>query len=265
MTSAVRDAANGAEFSAAVRERFGLEGRTLSGDEEAAFTYAGATAARPAGDPTELVVIDIGGGSTELVCGAGGRLGFHVSTQIGVVRHTERHLRVRPAGAPRELAALAADVDAGVDAAVPAAVRARVAGGGGRGRDGDVVRGDRPRARALRHGEGRGPRALARAARRPARAARRAAARASAARSAGCTPTGRRRSSPGSSCSAACSTRSGSARSRSPTATSSGASRWSSRCPRAQIADTPWEMRMPILDVRTMATSLTPAGYSIRR
>ena len=49
MTSAVRDAANGAEFSAAVRERFGLEGRTLSGDEEAAFTFAGATAARPAG------------------------------------------------------------------------------------------------------------------------------------------------------------------------------------------------------------------------
>ena len=51
MTSAVRDAANGAEFSAAVRERFRLEGRTLSGDEEAAFTYAGATAARPAGRP----------------------------------------------------------------------------------------------------------------------------------------------------------------------------------------------------------------------
>jgi exopolyphosphatase/guanosine-5'-triphosphate,3'-diphosphate pyrophosphatase len=124
MTSAVRDAANGAEFSAAVRDRFGLEGRTLSGDEEAAFTFAGATAARPAGDPTELVVIDIGGGSTELVCGAGGELGFHVSTQIGVVRHTERHLRSDPPAAP-ELAALAADVDAGLAAAVPAEVRAR--------------------------------------------------------------------------------------------------------------------------------------------
>ena len=124
MTSAVRDAANGAEFSAAVRERFQLEGRTLSGDEEAAFTYAGATAARPAGDPTELVVIDIGGGSTELVCGAGGRLGFHVSTQIGVVRHTERHLPSDPPAAA-ELAGLAADVDAGVRAAVPGDVRAR--------------------------------------------------------------------------------------------------------------------------------------------
>src|SRR5215218_10306025 len=125
MTSAVRDAANGAAFSATVRERFGLEGRTLSGDEEAAFTYAGATAARPPDDPTELVVIDIGGGSTELVCGARGELGFHVSTQVGVVRHTERHLHGDPPS-EAELAELAADVDAGIAAAVPAEVRARV-------------------------------------------------------------------------------------------------------------------------------------------
>ena len=45
MTSAVRDASNGARFAAAVRERFGLEGRTLSGDEEAQLTFRGATAA----------------------------------------------------------------------------------------------------------------------------------------------------------------------------------------------------------------------------
>jgi exopolyphosphatase / guanosine-5'-triphosphate,3'-diphosphate pyrophosphatase len=125
MTSAVRDAANGAAFAATVRERYGLEGRTLSGDEEAAFTYAGATAARAPDDPTERVVIDIGGGSTELVCGAHGQLDFHVSTQIGVVRHTERHLPSDPPTAP-ELAALAADVDARVAAAVPAGVRERV-------------------------------------------------------------------------------------------------------------------------------------------
>ena len=71
MTSAVRDAENGAAFRATVAERFGLEGRTLSGDEEARFTFEGATAARPDDDTTERVVIDIGGGSTELVCGAG--------------------------------------------------------------------------------------------------------------------------------------------------------------------------------------------------
>jgi exopolyphosphatase / guanosine-5'-triphosphate,3'-diphosphate pyrophosphatase len=124
LTSAVRDAANGDEFRATVQERYGLAGRTLSGDEEAAFTYAGATIARPAGDATELVVIDIGGGSTELVCGAGGQLGFHVSTQIGVVRHTERHLHSDPPSAA-ELATLPADVGASVTAAVPGAVRRR--------------------------------------------------------------------------------------------------------------------------------------------
>ena len=125
MTSAVRDAANGGAFADTVRDRFGLTGRTLSGDEEAAFTYAGATAARPADDPTERVVIDIGGGSTELVCGARGALGFHVSTQIGVVRHTERHL---PSDPPTraELDELAAAVDEGIAAAVPEDVRARV-------------------------------------------------------------------------------------------------------------------------------------------
>jgi exopolyphosphatase/guanosine-5'-triphosphate,3'-diphosphate pyrophosphatase len=124
MTSAVRDAANGAAFAETVRDRYGLTGRTLSGDEEAAYTYAGATAARPPDDPTERVVIDIGGGSTELVCGARGRLRFHVSTQIGVVRHTERHLHTDPPTAA-ELAELAAAVDAGVAAEVPEDVRAR--------------------------------------------------------------------------------------------------------------------------------------------
>ena len=48
LTSAVRDASNGAEFAAAVRDRYGLEGRTLSGDEEARLTFRGATAARDA-------------------------------------------------------------------------------------------------------------------------------------------------------------------------------------------------------------------------
>jgi exopolyphosphatase/guanosine-5'-triphosphate,3'-diphosphate pyrophosphatase len=124
MTSAVRDAANGTAFAETVRDRYGLTGRTLSGDEEAAYTYAGATAARAPDDPTELVVIDIGGGSTELVCGARGELGFHVSTQIGVVRHTERHIHTDPPTAP-ELAELAAAVQAGVAAAVPEDVRAR--------------------------------------------------------------------------------------------------------------------------------------------
>jgi exopolyphosphatase/guanosine-5'-triphosphate,3'-diphosphate pyrophosphatase len=120
MTSAVRDAANGAAFAAAVQERFGLAARTLSGDEEAAYTYAGATAARP--DPGEVVVIDIGGGSTELVT-----RGFHTSTQIGVVRHSERYLHGDPPAAA-EIAALAAAVDAELPAGVRADAAIAVAG-----------------------------------------------------------------------------------------------------------------------------------------
>jgi len=124
MTSAVRDASNGARFAAMVRERFGLEARTLSGDEEARLTYLGATAARD--DAERLLVIDIGGGSTELVAGEAGAVAFHVSTQVGVVRHSERHLRSDPPTAG-ELAALTEEVERAFAAAVPARERALVA------------------------------------------------------------------------------------------------------------------------------------------
>jgi exopolyphosphatase/guanosine-5'-triphosphate,3'-diphosphate pyrophosphatase len=123
MTSAVRDAANGAAFAAAVRDRYGLAGRTLSGEDEARLTFLGATAARDDGG-APLLVIDIGGGSTELVVGADGAVEFHVSTQVGVVRHTERHLRSDPPAA-EELAALAADVRAACEAAVGRPRRSR--------------------------------------------------------------------------------------------------------------------------------------------
>jgi exopolyphosphatase/guanosine-5'-triphosphate,3'-diphosphate pyrophosphatase len=121
MTSAVRDAANGAEFAATVRDRYGLDGRTLSGDEEARLTFLGATTGR---DGTPLLVIDIGGGSTELVVGAGGAVEFHVSTQTGVVRHSERYLRSDPPEAS-ELQPLAADARASIEAAAPADMRER--------------------------------------------------------------------------------------------------------------------------------------------
>jgi exopolyphosphatase/guanosine-5'-triphosphate,3'-diphosphate pyrophosphatase len=109
LTSAVRDATNGAEFTAAVRERFGFDARTIAGETEAALTFAGATSERDPADPTPLVVIDIGGGSTELVEGAGGAMEFHVSTQAGVVRQTERQIHSDPPP-PGELQALAAEV-----------------------------------------------------------------------------------------------------------------------------------------------------------
>ena len=122
MTSAVRDAANGAEFAATVTGRYGLEGRTLSGGDEARLSFLGATTGRDAEEP--LLVIDIGGGSTEMIVGARGTVDFHVSTQVGVVRHTERHLHSDPPTAD-ELAALAADARPALEAAVPAEVRER--------------------------------------------------------------------------------------------------------------------------------------------
>jgi exopolyphosphatase/guanosine-5'-triphosphate,3'-diphosphate pyrophosphatase len=123
MTSAVRDAANGAEFADQVRERYGLTGRTLSGDEEARLSFLGATSSRPGDVP--LLVIDIGGGSTEMVEGAGGEVEFHVSTQVGVVRHTERFLHSDPP-APGELDALARAAREEIEASVPEDVRDRV-------------------------------------------------------------------------------------------------------------------------------------------
>src|SRR4051812_24539264 len=66
-TSAVRDSANGQEFRVVLSERFGIDAQILSGDQEARLTFLGATAARDT-DATTLVV-DIGGGSTELVIG----------------------------------------------------------------------------------------------------------------------------------------------------------------------------------------------------
>jgi exopolyphosphatase / guanosine-5'-triphosphate,3'-diphosphate pyrophosphatase len=110
LTSAVRDAANGDEFLARVRAQHdGLDARVIAGDEEARLTFRGATSERPPADATPTVVIDIGGGSTELVIGSGGAVSFHVSTQAGVVRQTERHLASDPP-APAELEELASEV-----------------------------------------------------------------------------------------------------------------------------------------------------------
>jgi exopolyphosphatase / guanosine-5'-triphosphate,3'-diphosphate pyrophosphatase len=126
-TSAMRDAANGPQFRDEIERRFGLDSRTISGDEEARLTFLGATSGRDAGAGT--LVIDIGGGSTEFVVGhPGGDPEFHVSTRMGSVRHTERHLHSDPPTAA-ELAALAADARAIVEADVPADVRRSVDAG----------------------------------------------------------------------------------------------------------------------------------------
>jgi exopolyphosphatase/guanosine-5'-triphosphate,3'-diphosphate pyrophosphatase len=114
-TSAVRDASNGEAFVAELRERFALAARVLDGEEEARLTYLGATAAHPPSEPT--LVVDIGGGSTELIVGTGQEIAFHASLQAGVVRHTERYVSSDPPSAP-ELEALAADVRTLIEDAV---------------------------------------------------------------------------------------------------------------------------------------------------
>jgi exopolyphosphatase / guanosine-5'-triphosphate,3'-diphosphate pyrophosphatase len=123
LTSAVRDAANGPDFAARVRDEFGLDARTIPGDEEARLTFLGATSERPADAAWPVVVIDIGGGSTELVVGDPDGMRFHVSTQAGAVRQTERHVRSDPP-APAEVAAMRTEVREILRAAVPEEVRA---------------------------------------------------------------------------------------------------------------------------------------------
>ncbi|MFE5833613.1 MULTISPECIES: exopolyphosphatase [unclassified Streptomyces] len=115
-TSASRDAENRDEFVNGVVEILGVEPEVITGDQEAAFSFAGATGELP-GTETYLVV-DIGGGSTEFVTGTD-----HVqaarSVDIGCVRLTERHVRHDPPTA-EEAEAIRADVRAALDLAAEA-------------------------------------------------------------------------------------------------------------------------------------------------
>ena len=123
-TSAVRDADNGSAFIAELRERFALSARVLDGEEEARLTYMGATSEAPPSEPT--LVVDIGGGSTELIVGTGSEISFHDSLQAGVVRHSERCIASDPPTA-EELEALATDVRGLIEDSVGAGVEASAA------------------------------------------------------------------------------------------------------------------------------------------
>jgi exopolyphosphatase/guanosine-5'-triphosphate,3'-diphosphate pyrophosphatase len=112
-TSATRDARNREELVAGVLARTGVEPEVLSGEQEAAATWAGATADLPGGERT--LVVDIGGGSTEFITGVPGRPPgapeAMASIDVGCVRLTERHLHRDPPAAA-EVAAMRADVRA---------------------------------------------------------------------------------------------------------------------------------------------------------
>jgi exopolyphosphatase/guanosine-5'-triphosphate,3'-diphosphate pyrophosphatase len=127
-TSATRDASNRAEFVAMVVETLGVEPEVISGDEEAALSFRGATIGlEPADGP--FLVMDIGGGSTELVLGTTSVEAAR-SVDVGCVRLTERHLVSDPP-TTAEVAAATADVDAALQLAaeVVPVERARTAVG----------------------------------------------------------------------------------------------------------------------------------------
>ena len=121
LTSAVRDAGNGALFTARVASEHALDAQTIAGELEAQLSFAGATSGRPPSSEP-LVVVDIGGGSTEFVVGQGGEVLFHTTTQAGVVRHTERHIHHDPPLAI-EVDALADDAREVYAAAIPPHLR----------------------------------------------------------------------------------------------------------------------------------------------
>jgi exopolyphosphatase / guanosine-5'-triphosphate,3'-diphosphate pyrophosphatase len=113
-TSASRDADNAADFVSGVRQILGVEPEVVTGDTEAALSYRGATAGVPdALAPSPRLVVDIGGGSTELVLGEGPRVLAARSVDVGCVRMTERHLLGDPPSA-EQIAATTADVDAAI-------------------------------------------------------------------------------------------------------------------------------------------------------
>jgi exopolyphosphatase/guanosine-5'-triphosphate,3'-diphosphate pyrophosphatase len=93
-TSAVRDAANGAEFMRRLEQGCGVRIRVLTGEQEARLTLRGVVSGRRLDGA--VVVCDIGGGSTELTAGEDGRVGFAVSLNMGCVRMSERHLHSDP-------------------------------------------------------------------------------------------------------------------------------------------------------------------------
>ena len=98
-TSAVRDAENGEAFLGPASQIVGARAELLSGGEEGRLSYAGATAGLPGGEGGDrVVVVDIGGGSTEIVTAAHDEI-VSVSLDIGCVRLTERFLRGDPPGA----------------------------------------------------------------------------------------------------------------------------------------------------------------------
>ena len=119
-TSAVREAPNRAELLALLRAATGLDASVVSGEEEARLTLQGVAAGLPQLSGS-FVLFDIGGGSTELVLGEGGRLGAVVSLQLGVVRLAERYGDAGPVDWAR-FALMRGEIDGRLAREIPARI-----------------------------------------------------------------------------------------------------------------------------------------------
>jgi exopolyphosphatase/guanosine-5'-triphosphate,3'-diphosphate pyrophosphatase len=115
-TSASRDARNRQVFVDGIRSLIGVEPEVISGGEEAELSFAGASSVLPVLDGQHVLVVDLGGGSTEFVLGTSDGVTAAKSVDIGCVRLTERHLRDDPP-TPEQIAAAEADVDAAISLA----------------------------------------------------------------------------------------------------------------------------------------------------
>lgn len=114
-TSATRDAGNRHIFIDGIREILGVEPEVISGDEEAALSFAGAVSS--VGNTDELtLVVDLGGGSTEFVLGNKDGVVAAQSVNVGCVRMTERHVSSNPPSVD-QIARVIRDVDQAISAA----------------------------------------------------------------------------------------------------------------------------------------------------
>ncbi|WP_449372081.1 Ppx/GppA phosphatase family protein [Arthrobacter psychrolactophilus] len=107
-TSATRDAGNRDVFVGGIQERLGIAPEVVSGAEEAGLSFAGAASVLPMTADDQVLVVDLGGGSTEFVMGNSAGVTAALSTDMGCVRFTERYLRSDPPTAEEIAAAEAA-------------------------------------------------------------------------------------------------------------------------------------------------------------
>jgi len=129
-TAAIRQASNGGELCQAVQRAAGVTVEVLSGQEEAALAFEGALATFDQPPEGVIGVIDVGGGSSELVTGtAGDGVGWFASLAVGSGVLTDRHVRSDPPSL-EELAAIRADIETTLNGVAPPAARLVLAVGG---------------------------------------------------------------------------------------------------------------------------------------